>query len=198
MIDKVIYILINNKWLEIPTKHKRQEIIEKAHLLGHFNITTTIERIKEIHYWKNITRDVETYISKCINCLRNKKFINLEHPARALKVTFIFERIGMDIVSGLPVTNSKYSKILVIAEYLSKMIRIYPLVTKTAEEVPENLWRYISQYGPPKTILSDQGKEFVNNIIEKILITTGIERTSILQHTHQELTDLWNARIKQL
>ena len=82
----------------------------------------------------------------------------------------------MDIVSGLPETSDGYIKILVIVEYMSKMIRIYPLKKKTQLEISEKLWLYISQFGPPKIILSDQGTEFVNKTVEGLLAITGIER----------------------
>ena len=85
----------------------------------------------------------------------------------------------MDIVSGLPVTKSGYCKILVIVEYMTKLIKIYPLIQKSQNEVAEKLWLFISQFGPPKIILSDQGTEFVNKTIESLLEKTGIENEDL-------------------
>lgn len=176
MINDVIHTLKNEIWKEIPLKEHRKLIIEKAHLLGHFSAETTLNRIDKNYYWRNLRKDIENFILKCLTCQRNKKSVTIEHPAIAIKITFLFERIGMDIVGGLPLTSNGYNKILVIVEYMSKMIKIFPLKTKTQTEVADKLWLYISQFGPPKIIISDQGTEFVNKTIQALLDKTGIER----------------------
>ena len=88
----------------------------------------------------------------------------------------MFERIGIDIVGGLPETKKGFKKILVIVEYMSKMVKIYPLIHKSAEEVAHCLWLWISQFGPPKIILSDQGTEFVNQTVDELLKKFAVER----------------------
>ena len=80
---------------------------------------------------------IELYIKKCIPCVRNKNFTPLEHPAKAIPVYAIFDRIGMDITGNFPPSKDGFIKLLVIKEYLTKLVRIYPLRTKTAEEIKE-------------------------------------------------------------
>ena len=63
-----------------------------------------------------------------------------------------------------------------ITQFMTKMVTIFPIKSKTAEEIADNLWIWISRYGPPKTILSDQGTEFVNKTVSALLQKTGIER----------------------
>ncbi len=72
------------------------------------------------------------------------------------------DRIGIDLVGGLPDTPSGYKGILVITDALSKYPFAVPIRTKTAQEIAEKLFTYISLFGPPKIILSDQGTEFLN------------------------------------
>ena len=57
------------------------------------------------------------------------------------------------------------------------MVRLYPLRQKTMTEIADNLWTYISIFGPPKSIISDQGTEFVNNVVDSLLKKFGIERS---------------------
>ena len=59
---------------------------------------------------------------------------------------------------------------------MSKMIKIYPLRTKTAAEVAQKFWLYISQFGPTEEILSDCGTEFLNETVSALLNVAGIER----------------------
>ena len=84
----------------------------------------------------------------------------MEHPAKAIEITGIFDRIGIDLVFGLPVDEEGNKGMLVITEYLSKYPYVTPIKSKTAEEISMKLWHYISEFGPPKIILSDQGTEF--------------------------------------
>ena len=66
--------------------------------------------------------------------------------------------------------------ILVFAEYMSKFVKIYPLKTKTAIEVAEKLWLYISQFGPMSTLISDCGTEFCNKVVKSLGDVRGTDR----------------------
>ena len=123
-----------------------------------------------------MTQDIDELIRRCMTCQRHKGMTPLENQAKATSIKHIFQRICMDLVSGLSVTDNGNCIILVIVEYLTKHVSIFALKTKTAEEVAEHLWTWITRFGPPDTILSDQGKEFVNKTITALLNKTGIER----------------------
>ena len=174
--NNIISTKRDNKWKVIPFKEDRVKLIEQAHLLGHFAAETTYNRLADDYFWRNMIHQIELFIKKCIPCVRNKNFIPLEHPAKAIPVYAIFDRIGMDVTGNFPASKDGFIKLLVIKEYLTKLVRIYPLRTKTAEEIAANLWRWITTYGPPKEVLSDQGSEFVNSVVSKLLNRLGIER----------------------
>ena len=42
--------------------------------------------------------DVEKIVETCDQCLRNHKTIPIEHPAKATKITGIFDKIGIDLI----------------------------------------------------------------------------------------------------
>ena len=169
-------ILIDNEWMKYPKKEERKDIIMKEHSLGHFGTVATTERVKRNYFWKKMMQDIDLRIKRCLTCQRNKGMNRLDHMAKATKIDYIFQRICMDLVSGLPITENGNKIILVIVEFMSKHVSIYPMKSKSSEEVADHLWKWISLYGPPTTILSDQGKEFVNKTITALLDKTGIER----------------------
>ena len=152
--------------LQIPLPEQRKEIIAKRHLLGHFDSKSVYDALKEEYYWNKMSRDIQDYVKKCIPCIKNNKSRVFEHPAQAISIENMFERIGIDLVFGLPETEDGYTGILVIVEYLSKFPYAVPIRSKTAEEIAERLFEYISIFGPPEEILSDQGRKFVNKIVE--------------------------------
>ena len=81
-----------------------------------------------------------------------------------------------------------------MTEYLSKYPMVFPLKTKSAEEIAKHLWSYISLFGPPKEILSDQGREFINQVVDVLLQRTGVDRrvTSAYHPRTNGLTERFN------
>ena len=102
-----------------------------------------------------MTQDIDELIRRCMTCQRHKGMTPLENQAKATSIKHIFQRICMDLVSGLSVTDNGNCIILVIVEYLTKHVSIFALKTKTAEEVAEHLWTWITRFGPPDTILNE-------------------------------------------
>lgn len=154
--------------LFVPPKSLRNEIITFYHLMGHFAKRATYKRINSRYYWPNMIKDIEQSLSKCTECIKFNKEKVFNHPAIALEVDNIFDRIGMDLVLGLPKTSRGNVGIMVITEYLSKYAWIYAIKSKEATEIANHFLEFICSYEPPKQILTDNGKEFINQIIEKI------------------------------
>ena len=63
--------------LMVPRPEQREEIILKAHLLGHFQAQSTYDRLKTNYYWKNMLDDIKKTISKCLPCIRHQKTVAL-------------------------------------------------------------------------------------------------------------------------
>ena len=191
--ESLVYIN-EDKHLKVPIPTERKEIVLKNHLLGHFQVNTTLDRIKENYYWKNMVKDIERVVKECQTCQRHQKQIASNHPAIALEVNGIFDRIGIDLVFGLPGSEEGYKGLLVITEYLTKYPYVKPIKSKTAKEIAENLLEYISIFGAPKTILSDQGTEFNNKIVDTLINGLGVEHkvTSAYNPRTNGMTERFN------
>ena len=70
----------------------------------------------------------------------------------------------MDLVGKLTKTKDGNSYICVMIDYLTKWPQAYALKSKRAEEVADCLSKFFYQFEAPKRILTDQGKEFVNEV----------------------------------
>lgn len=80
------------------------------------------------------------------------------------KVTQPFELIGMDLVGKPKTTSSGNQYICVLIDCFTKWPQAYPLKSKCAEEVTQCIVMFFYQFEAPKRILTDQGKEFVNEV----------------------------------
>ena len=106
-IDLATYYLyyrptLESAFLKIPKLDKRYEIAEQAHLLGHYNAISTTKTIKQEFFWPKMLHDVKTVINNCLSCKRVNRGKSFQHPAQALSIVGLFERIGIDLFLGLP------------------------------------------------------------------------------------------------
>ena len=185
----------DDKYLKVPLIVEREELMDQAHLLGHFNVLTTVKRLQEEYFWPKMSTDVSQNIKKCLPCQRMNHGRTYHHPAQALPIVGLFDRVGIDLVLGLPSDNPEnFNGIVVITEYLSKYPHAMPIRSKEATEIVEHLFFFISQFGAPDTLLSDQGTEFLNACVAELLKKTGTEHrvTSAYHPNTNGLTERFN------
>lgn len=183
--------------LIVPEEGIRDEIIKKAHLLGHFQTESTLKRIQEEYYWKKMVKDVKRVVEACEVCRKYERQVSVQHPAKMIKTPYVHYMVGMDLVLGFPESQDGYIGLLVITEYLTKYPYVKPIKSKTAKEISWLLWEYITMFGPPKVILSDNGTEFVNSIVDSMLRMVGVEHrvTSAYHPRTNGQTERLNATI---
>ena len=153
----------------VPEDHTvRSEILRVNHddpwQGGHFGRSRTIKVVRRFYYWPQLARDVRKYVSTCDVCQRMK---TPRHKPYGLLVPIPkpegpWTDISLDFVTGLPPSARRreaYDALLVVVDRYSKMIRLVPYsVDIVAEELGEILIEEIfSQYGLPKSIISDRG-----------------------------------------
>lgn len=80
------------------------------------------------------------------------------------KVKVPFQLIGMDLIGKLVKTQKGDQYICVIIDYCTRWANAYPIPTKSAVDVTKCILKFIYQFDVPKRILTDQGREFVNNV----------------------------------
>ena len=79
-----------------------------------------------------------------------------------------FERIAMDIVGPLPRSRRGNQYILVVCDYATRYPEAVPLRTTDAGTVAEHLIHLFSRVGIPKEILSDQGTNFMSQLLKEL------------------------------
>ena len=107
---------------------------------------------------------------------------NLGITPRALlkkyTVGYPMERIAMDLSGPYEQTARGNVYILVISDYFSKWSQAIQLPKKTTETVAKALIsNWLSFWGCPISIHTDQGKEFVSLLMQQLCEMLGIEKT---------------------
>ena len=80
-----------------------------------------------------------------------------------------FEKISMDIVGPLPVTNAGNECILTIQDNLTKYSLAIPLPNQQASTIADAfVKRFICIFGSPKEVLTDHGTNFLCNLLRRL------------------------------
>jgi hypothetical protein len=138
-----------------------------------------IERIKLYLTWPGLDQDVGQYIKECKICQINKETNpNIKLPLAITDTkTSPWEKVYLDIVGPLPMTENKMKYILSCQDNLSKYFMAVTLQNQTAEEVTNAFVKNIILiYGIPTEIVTDQGSNFMGEVFKRICKLLKIEK----------------------
>ncbi|GFX04741.1 retrovirus-related Pol polyprotein from transposon 412 [Trichonephila clavipes] len=144
---------------------------------GHFGIMKTIQKVRERFYWNNVRRDVEKWCHICDPCaVRKGPRKRTRGRLQLYNVGAPFERITFDILCPLPRLSDGKNNILVLMNCFNKWPEAYPISDQeTVAEVLAQHW--ISRYGVPLQIHSDQGGNFDYEVSKRLCEILGIDKT---------------------
>ena len=169
--------------LVIPKSWKYTVLLEAHDKLGHQGNTDTYYLIKGQYYWKGMNKDIQKYVANCTLCHREKAKIQ-NYPLQMMEIPHRpFDKIAIDLITECETSTSGNKHILTIIDYLTGWPEAFPIPDKYSDTIVST---FINKYLPvhmcPRYILSDNGTEFKNNVMDQILKQLGIERISAPYH----------------
>ena len=86
-------------------------------------------------------------------------------PMRQYKVGAPFEQITLDNLGPLPESHQGNKYVLVIGDYFTPWVEAFPMMNQEDNTVADVLVQgFISRFGVPGQINSDQGAQFESNL----------------------------------
>ena len=82
--------------------------------------------------------------------------------------------------------NDNYNYILVIIDAFSRFIQIYPTKSTSASDGLYPFTQWISNFGVPSEITTDNGTQFVNQLIEQFCDVANIDANKIHAYSKEE------------
>ncbi|CAF1053382.1 unnamed protein product [Brachionus calyciflorus] len=157
------------KQLVVP-KELKLDILKMCHdnfTGAHLGQRKTWIKLNNLFYWPNSR--YKNYVESCDVCSTIK-----DPPATraGLKTITEFQK-PFDMVAGdileLTRTNSGNKYVVVFTDYLTKLVEAFPLRDQTAESIAKIfINEIISRHSAPSKLLSDQGRNFLSNLIKSI------------------------------
>lgn len=163
-----------------PAEASRRELIEREHAFGHFGREAIYKKLYNSGFWwPKMRDDIQSVIAECDKCARFTVVKRGFHPAAAITAEGPMCHLQLDTSVHLPPTPDGFTVLLVIMCVFTGFVFLRALKSKDAEEIARVLWDVCSLFGLPKIIQSDNGSEFVNDIIRCLVKLIGVDHRFI-------------------
>ncbi|XP_053681478.1 uncharacterized protein LOC127161145 [Labeo rohita] len=187
----------------VPAKLK-EVMLTYAHdspLSGHLGKFKTLMRLLEFAYWPSIRTDVWQHCTECRKCQVYKP-TNLK-PAGSLQSVPIVEpgfMLGMDIMGPFPRSTRQNEYLLVIVDYFSKWVEVFPMRNAKATTIVKILLEEIfTRWGTPAFIVSDRGTQFTSKLLEQLCKQWQVtQKLTTAYHPQSNLTERVNRSLKTM
>lgn len=163
------------KQLVLPEKHKNTVLKELHDEMGHQGVDRTTSLIRDRFYWPYMQRDIEHYVLRVCNCLKQKKPCHeTRAPLTSIVTTQPFELVSVDFLH-LDKCKGGYEYILVIIDHFTRFAQAYATTSKSGKTVADKIFNdYALRFGFPSRIHHDQGGEFENQLFAQLKKYCGV------------------------
>ncbi|OBZ81699.1 Pro-Pol polyprotein [Choanephora cucurbitarum] len=159
-----------------PPENERDSLLREYHALGHYGEQNLVKQLHNngIH-WQGLYADVKAVCKACITCAQHNVTRRGCHELKNILAYVPFDHIGIDLLGPLPETERNNRYVLVIIDIFTRYIIARSVPNKQSDTVAEQLTNVMCEYGFPRVIQMDNGREFKNSLICTISRTLGFK-----------------------
>jgi len=164
----------------VPTHMCYGEMIRERYPphAGHPVANKMYTSMRRWFYWESMVLDVYAFVANCTQCARNR--VGKRRKTNYLKTfppTEPLTDLCIDQLGPLPLTAAGNEHVLVIVDRFSKISRAISLEHIDAETIAAAFLDYwVASYGPPATVLSDNGPQFRSQFFQGVFSLLGISK----------------------
>ena len=212
--EDVLYRVFQNTFVNngnpvvqlVVPKTLRNEVLKLAHesvLGGHMAVQKTTDKVLMCFYWPGYSTDIVNFVRSCDVCQRTipKSKVPKVDMQRMPIIDTPFKRVAVDLVGPLyPSSDNGYKYILTLVDYATRYPEAVPLKFITAQAVAEALVDIYSRIGIPEEILSDQGTQFMSEVMKQVNYLLSIKSMTTTPYHPQcnGLVERFNGTIKKM
>ena len=177
--------------LAIPESYEKM-IFFMAHeslYSNHMGVTKTYLTLRKKFFIKNLYAKLTHYIRSCHQCQCQKTATDVESPyeMRLPKFYIPFARLSAD-VKHMPLSSSGNKFLLVVVCEITRYCYAFPIKKADAQTIAEVLLRKIVlTHGEPDVIITDEGKEFNNQVTDFLWKTVRTKAKTCSPYNHGSL-----------
>ena len=180
----------------------RHLVYEELHQnMGHLGSERTFALAKQRVFWPGMLLDIEEFVRERCPCIARKKpSVKQYAPMQSIITSAPLELLAVDYVH-LENSSAGHEYILVITDHFTRYTQAYPTKNKSSVTAAKHLYDdFIFRFGAPTKLLSDQGREFDNNLFKEVEKLAGIKkiRTTPYHPQTNGLVERMNETILQM
>jgi len=165
--------------LVIP-KSLRERVLTLEHhatVAAHLGMNRVNYTMRKAYHWSSMVPDIHTTITKCTTCAQNRLALRRHTtPLTLFPATEPLTELSVDIFGPILASKKGNRFILDITDRFAKLTMCVALRHIPAMSVASAIIdAWVSAYGPPDRILSDQGPPFMSNFFTAVMKILGIE-----------------------
>jgi hypothetical protein len=170
---------------------------------GHGGEDRTKERIFLSYYFPGVHNYVAQYIKKCPVCQAAKGKAPPPSPLKSLPICEgRNERVHIDLFGPLKTSASTGNKyVCVMTDAFSKQTELAAIPDKQADTVAKTFFeKWVCRYSVPLVVISDRGKEFDNQLFDKLfveLLGSDHQKTSPYHPASNSSAESFNRSMKK-
>ena len=179
--SRELLLELENQGMKIPTNEEEQkELVNKEHAMGHFGITAIYRSLlsKNI-WWPKMKQTIINIVQDCHDCLSFTVTKTGYNPSGFIHANGPWEHVQVDTSVHLPTSADGHTTLLVVIDVFTGFAILRACTSSTAEEIAKELWDIFCLFGFPKILQSDNGHEFVNDIMRVLIKLSGVEHRFI-------------------
>ena len=169
------------------------KLVQEFHnpIIGHHGEERTHLMMKEAGFdYPGLREEIRQTIAACTSCQATKPTtaLNKRSHGQTFEVSAKeeLECIAIDTVGPLEPDERGFRYILSMVDEFARYCELTPLRNVTAEEAGEAIYSYACTYGTPKSIKSDRGTQFNNQLVKELTHLLNIQPRLIAVASHQE------------
>jgi hypothetical protein len=144
----------------------------------HLGIRKTQAHVQSRAYWPSWRSDVEKYCRRCELCQTVQHGVAPRHgKMRTYEANGAGDRLHIDLTGPHPSSRQGHVYIMTAIDAYTRFLVAVPLRNKTAVAVANALVDHVFlPFGSYRSIISDQGREFCNEVLEDVTRILGIDK----------------------
>lgn len=170
-----------NYWKLVVPKDKRKIILEENHdqpKSGHLGVYKTFWRLRRLFTWPSMRADVARYVRNCTTCAQHKP--EQKRPAGLMgsrpEIQRPWQMVSLDFMGPFPRSKSGFSYLLVICDYFSKYVLLFPLRSAKARYLVSYVNNHLfSHFGVPEFLICDNGQQMRSKDFQNLCNQHGVK-----------------------